>query len=440
MNQKPENQLTSRRDFIKTSAVIGGAIAAPAILPGRLFAAENSDTLKIGLVGCGGRGPGAALQALTADKNVVLTAVGDVFADRINSAVNALKKEEEVGSRVKVEDDHRFIGLDAYQKVINSGVDVVILTTPPAFRPQHLKAAIEAGKHVFCEKPVATDAAGVRSAIASAEEAKKKNLALVAGFCWRYAVPERALFERILDGAIGDVQVFYGTYYTQPVNPIPPVSQRPAEYTDLAWQLRMWQNFTWLSGDSIVEQAVHAVDWMCWTMKEVPPVKAVATGGRQIPAHGGNIFDHFAVNYEYENGARGFIGSRQQSGCMGDNSATIYGTKGVGRELGFASVPWIKGENAWHYDKKRAASKDMYQIEHDEMFASIRAGKPINNGPRLANSTMVAIMGRMAAYTGLEITWEQALNSTEVLVPSDLTWDMSLSVAPIAQPGKTRFV
>ena len=406
---------------------------APAFLSQRSSAAESSDTLKVGLIGCGGRGTGAASQALKADEHVILTAMADVFGDKLQSSLESLRKE--LPDKVKVEPDHCFVGLDAFQKVLDSGVDVVVLATPPGFRPQHLKAAVAAGKHIFCEKPVATDAPGVRSALESAELAKQKNLALVAGFCWRYNLA--ALFERILGGEIGDIRVIYGTYYTGPVKPMPPASDRPSSMNDLEWQLHNWYNFGWLCGDSIVEQAVHAVDWMCWAMKDVPPIKAVAVGGRQIPAEGGNIFDHFEVNYEYEGGARGFLGCRQQPGCSNDNTATFYGTKGEAREMGFSSMPFIRGQNKWQYKGPRP---DMYQIEHNEMFASIRAGKPINNGLRLCTSTMTAIMGRMAAYTGQEITWERALNSQETLVPEKLAWDVPIPVKPMARPGETKFV
>jgi len=433
MNPHPE-WATSRRDFLKTSAMIGGALMAPAILPGNSRAADGDALLKIGLIGCGGRGSGAAGQALHADKNTALTALGDVFEDRLKIGLKAL--QHEAPDQVRVDDQHCFVGVDAFQKVIDSGVDVVILATPPGFRPQHLQAAVAAGKHIFCEKPAATDAPGIRSVLASVAEAKRKNLALVAGFCWRYNLAERALFERILAGQIGEVQAFYGTYFAGPVKPMPPADTRPASATDLEWQLRNWMNFSWLSGDSLVEQAVHAVDWMCWAMNDAPPLKAIAVGGRQIPAEGGNIFDHFEVNYEYANGARGFIASRQQSGCATDNTATIFGAKGRARELGFSGMPFIKGAEDWHYDGPRP---DMYQVEHDEMFASIRAGKPINNGVRLAHSSLTAIMGRMAAYTGKEVTWEMAMNSQEALVPASLTWDMTLPVAPMPMPGRTKF-
>ncbi len=431
------DKLTSRREFLKTSALVGGALMAPAILPGRSFAAGNSDTIKIGLIGCGGRGTGAAGQALKADKNIELTAMADVFEDQLHNSLQSLRKEEP--EKIKVAPDHCFLGLDAYQKVIDSGVDVVLLATPPGFRPQHLKAAVAAGKHIFCEKPVATDAPGVRSVLETVEEARRKRLALVAGFCWRYSLPEQALFERIHQGDIGDVQVVYGTYYTGAVRPTPPDSERKPGMTDLEWQLRNWYGFAWLSGDGLVEQAIHAVDWMCWAMKDVPPQKAVAVGGRQIPAQGGNIFDHFEVNYEYADGARGFIGCRQQAGCYSDNTATIYGTKGHGREMGFAGLPYIKGEKSWRYGQ-HDPRPNMYQVEHNELFASIRKGDPINDGVRLAHSTLAGIMGRMAAYTGQDVTWEMAMNSKDHLVPAEITWDGPLTVAPRPMPGQTRFV
>jgi len=417
-----------------TAAAVGGVFAANLGFPERTFAA-NAETLKVGLVGCGGRGTGAANQALNADKNVVLSAVGDVFAEQITGSLAALKKEN--GTKVTVDPGHQFVGLDAYQKVIDSGVDVVILATPPGFRPLHLEAAVKAGKHIFCEKPVATDGPGVRSVLASVEEAKRKKLALVAGFCWRYNLAERGLFEKILDGAIGDMRAIYGTYYTGPVKPMPPADTRKPGMTDLEWQLRNWYNFVWLCGDGLVEQAVHAVDWMAWAMRDVPPLKAVAVGGRQVPSHGGNIYDHIEVNYEYADEVRGFLGCRQQSNCYNDNTCTFYGAKGIAREVGFNGMPTIRGETNWRYKGPRP---DMYQVEHDELFASIRSGNPINDGVRLAHSTLMAIMGRMAAYTGKDVTWEQALNSQERLVPEKFSWDMKLEVPPLAIPGRTKLV
>jgi len=308
MNVNPTSP-TTRRDFIKTSAAAGLALAAPAILSGRAFAQGNSETLRIGLIGCGGRGTGAAGQALNADSNVVLVAMGDAFADKIQTSLHELQKEgaqKGFGDRIKVTQDKCFSGLDAYEKVIEAS-DLVLLTTPPGFRPIHLKAAVEAGKHVFCEKPMATDAPGVRSVIQSAKLAKEKKLALVAGFCWRYDLPRRELFKRLHDGAIGDIRAIYATYYAGPVKRMPAPDTRLKDMGDLEWQMRNWYNFVWLSGDGYVEQACHSVDKTAWAMKDASPIKAVAVGGRQIPNYEGNIFDHMSVVYEFPNAVRVFF-------------------------------------------------------------------------------------------------------------------------------------
>jgi predicted dehydrogenase len=314
----------------------------------------------------------------------------------------------------------------------------VILATPPGFRPLHLKAAVEAGKHIFCEKPMATDAPGLRSVLESVEAAKRKNLALVAGFCWRYNYPRRELFKRIHDGDIGEIRAIYATYYTSPVKPMPAPSERPNDATDLQWQLRNWYNFVWLCGDGLVEQAVHSIDKIAWALKDTHPIKAVAVGGRQTENHEGNIYDHMEVNYEFANGVRAFMGQRQIVGCYNQTADYILGTKGTATIGAHRKKDVeITGESSWEYDASTPV-KDMYQVEHDELFASIRSGFPINNGIRMANSTMLAIMGRMAAYTGQEVTWEQAINSQERLVPAQLDWKMKLPIAPMAIPGKAK--
>jgi predicted dehydrogenase len=427
---------TTRREFLKTSALVGGALAAPAILPGNLFAKANTDTLRIGLIGCGGRGSGAADQALNADSNVLLTAMGDAFEDRLQTSLKNLQTKHP--EKVKVTPDNCFVGLDAFQKVIDSGVDVVLLATPPGFRPQHLKAAVAAGKHIFTEKPMATDAPGVRSVIASAEEAKKKNLSLVAGFCYRYSHGVRGIMQQIHEGAIGDVRAIYTTYNTGSV--WAPFARKP-EWTDMQYQVKNWYYYTWLSGDHITEQAVHCLDKMSWIMHDVPPVKCVAHGGRQVRTapEFGNIFDHFSVVYEYESGARGFHSCRQQEHCFSDNSDYILGGDGVAQIVRAFSGPYmIKGKNHWRFKEDKPT--DMYQNEHDEFFASIRSGNPINNGNYMATSTLIAIMGRMAAYTGQEITWEQAMNSQESLAPKNPDWNTTIAVAPVAIPGQTKFI
>ncbi|MBW7990573.1 MAG: Gfo/Idh/MocA family oxidoreductase [Planctomycetes bacterium] len=421
----------SRRDFIKTSAALGAASLA--VGTNRMYAA-GSDKIRIGLVGCGGRGSGAAAQALSTGEDVVLKAMGDVFEDRLQRSLKNLKDSEKFGRRVKVRKRKCFVGLDAYQKVIDSNVDVVLLATPPGFRPQHLRAAVEAGKQVFCEKPMATDAPGVRSVLQSAAIAKEKNLALVAGFCWRYHLARRAFYQRVHDGAIGDIRTVYATYLTGPVKPMRPASSRPAGMSDVEWQLHNWYNFAWLSGDGLVEQACHSVDKIAWAMNGVLPLKAVATGGRQFPNNEGNIFDHIDVFYEFPDGARAFMAQRQISGCYRDNSDFLMGSDGMGNIKGW-SDPTITGKETWRY---RGPKSDMYQIEHNELFASIRNGRPINDGIWMAHSSLMAIMGRMAAYTGKEVSWDAALNSEEKLVPDNLTWNMDLPIRPMAMPGKTQ--
>ncbi len=424
----------ARRDFLKASA-LGTVLAAgfPAIL-----SAQSTKAIKIGLVGCGGRGTGAASQALNADDYSELTAVADVYQERIDESLNQLRTvgDGKISHKVKVDPKNQFVGLDAYQKLIDSGVDVVLLATPPGFRPQHIRAVIEAGKHVFCEKPVAVDAPGVRDVLESVKLAKQKNISLVSGFCWRYSNYIKETFEQIESGAIGDIVAYYATYYTSPVKPMPDASERPAGMSDVEWQIRNWYNFGWLCGDSLVEQAVHSVDKVAWAMKDAPPVSCVATGGRQIPAKGGNIFDHFEVNYLYPNNVRAFVACRQMEGCYNENSDYILGTKGSAT-IGRGPLPRIEGEKKWTF---QGTKYDMYQAEHDALFASIRQGKPLNNGVRMVTSTMLAIMGRMAAYTGQQVTWDQAMNSQEKLGPDKVEWNMSLPVAPMSLPGKNKVI
>lgn len=428
----------SRRRFLQSSAAAGlaGALAGSLVIPRSVHAA-GSDALRIGLIGCGGRGTGACRQALSADPGAVLVAMGDAFADRLQASLKTLKDPAEdktnIIPRLQVDPDHCFVGFDAYKKVIES-VDVVLLTTPPHFRPAHLRAAIEAGKHVFAEKPVAVDAPGVRSVLASAQLAKDKNLSLVSGFCWRYNNAERAAFQQIHDGAIGDILTLYHTYNTTGLWQHP----RQDGWSDMENQLRNWLYYSWLSGDHICEQAVHSIDKMAWAMGDVMPVKAVAHGGRQVRTEErfGNIFDHFSVVYDFPAGQRGFLFCRQEDGCATDTSDHITGSKAVCDINGGQNLHRIHGGATWDYPGPR---NNMYQTEHDELFAAIRAGKPINNGVRMANSTMMAILGRMAAYTGKAITWDQAINSKEDMTPAKYEWG-PMPVGPVAMPGKTAFL
>ena len=435
-----EHALTRRR-FVQSSAAL--AMLGGGALTSLLSAAPRraDSALKIGFIGCGGRGTGAAVQALNADSNAVLTAMGDVFESRIENSLKNLTQHfgETAAQRVRVEKSRQFVGFDAYQKVIDSDVDVVILTTPPGFRPMHLKAAIEAGKHVFCEKPVAVDAPGIRSVLESARLANEKKLAIVCGFCWRYSDAERMAFKKVADGEIGDVITVHSTYHTSTLGKRP----RKPEWTDMEFQLKNWWHFNWLSGDHLVEQACHSVDRLAWATGDKTPLKCVALGGRAArsgPEHG-NVFDHFTVIYEYDDGRRAFLTTTQIDNTPADNTDYIYGREGSIEVCGFKPLHFMKdraGKEVWRYN---GPYNDMYQTEHNELFASIRAGEPINDGEWMAHSTMMAIMGRMAAYTGQMITWEQAMKSEENLLPTlDVMRFGDLPVAPVPVPGVTKIV
>ena len=424
---------SSRREFLRsTSAAVATGLVSGISLPAVASGAPRSNQLKIGLIGCGGRGTGAAAQALSADDHVELSAMGDLHEDQLQRSLAILRKR--LPQKVKVTPECCFLGFDAYQKVIDAGVDVVLLTTPPGFRPRHLEAAVRAGKHAFLEITAAVDAPGVRSVLESAALAKKKNLGVLSGFCWRYNYRHRGALQQIRDGAIGEIRTVYATYLRGDLSN--KHGPRKPGMTDLAWQIRNWYDYSWLSGDvTIVLSGGHSVDKMSWWLDDVMPIKAVATGSRVYPSEG-NTFDNCYVAYEYASGIRCFLGCRSQPGCYNENADYVVGTKGI-CTIGRGTVPVIKGQTRWRYT---GTMNDMYQTEHDEFFASIRAGRPINDGTQMAHSTLMAIMGRMAAYTGQEITWEAALNSKQSLVPDKLDWNTKLDLPPVATPGRTEFI
>ncbi len=429
----------SRRDFLKTSTAAVGGVLAGGLAIVRSAHAAGSDVLRLGLIGCGGRGTGAAGNAMTADKNTKLVAMADAFEDRLQNSLAGLKKE--YARQVDVPPERRFSGFDAYQKVIESGVDVVLLCEPPHFRPQHLKAAVAAGKHIFCEKPVAVDAPGFRSVLESSEEAKKKGLSLVSGLCWRYETAVTATMQQILDGAIGQITSIQVTYNTGTIGG----RDRDPKLTEMQYQMRNWYCFAWLSGDHNVEQHVHSLDKAGWAMRDEPPLAAWGLGGRQVRvgARYGDIYDHHAVVYEYPNGVLAHSYCRQQPGCWGDVTDTFFGTKGRAIVLNDFRIEDLKGNTTWKFKGKRNA---MYVAEHEALFKSIRSGKPINNGLYMARSTMLAILGRMVDYTGQRLTWEEAINSKQVLAPASYAWDADPPTRPgpdgypIATPGATKFV
>ena len=426
--------MLTRRHFLRNSSTVAvsGLVASATLSRAADSSTPAPSVIKVGLIGCGGRGTGAALQALKADPGVRLTALADVFADRLDSSLATLKKMTAVANRIDVTPATSFVGLDAYQKVIDSGVDVVLLASTPAFRPEHFRATVAAGKHVFCEKPVAVDGPGIRSVLASAAEAQRKNLSVMSGFCWRYDPRMRATVAQIHAGAIGDLRAIIATYHTGTLTTKFPGTRTPGQ-TDLEWQLRNWYNFTWLSGDHLVEQAIHNVDKIAWLMKQEMPTQAIAVGGRTVPAYG-NTYDNFSVAYEYASGVRATLSCRQHDGVYNEVTDYVMGTEGIFSN-GRLATQGITGKTNWKYT---GPTRDMYQVEHDELFAAIRAGRPVNDGISMAHSTLMAIMGRMAAYTGQVVTWDRALNSEEVLVPATLDWNAPRPVAARAIPGQTK--
>lgn len=414
-----------RREFLKATGV--GAAALPLA---SLVNPLRDKTLRIGLVGCGGRGTSAAMQALNADKDCVLYSLGDLFPDRLASSLSGLT--ENYAERIQVEESRQHVGFDAFQKVVEE-VDVVLFATPPAFRPAHLKAAVKAGCHVFCEKPVAVDAPGVRSVLETAAAARAKGLSMASGFCWRSALSHRAIYGHIHAGALGPVRHIYGNYMAGGLWS----KQRQSGWTDLEFQLRNWLYYTALSGDHLVEQAVHSVDKILWAKRDQPPARAIGVGGRQVRTEAifGHIYDHFGITYEWEDGCTAQLQCRQQNGTHMENIDRIVCADGVAHVDGWAGNYRFEGAKEWVYD---GPGNNMYQTEHDELFESIRNGGGLNQGVSMAYSTLAAIMGRMAAYTGQRITWDQAMNSEEKLTPERWEFGPGLA-AEVAMPGKTKF-
>jgi predicted dehydrogenase len=430
-----QDSSTSRRDFIKTTA--GVSLAALTFDNSRVFAA-GSDKLRVGLIGCGGRGTGAAKDCVKSSENVEIVAMGDMFSDRLDKSLASLSRT--VDDKVSVTKDASFSGLDAYEKVLECDIDMVILATPPHFRSAQLKAAIEAGKHVFMEKPVAVDPAGVRSVIATSELAQQKGLAIVAGTQRRHQAHYLEVMKRIHNGQIGEIKGGQ-CYWNQDnlwVSRAAKNLQKKAvlDWSDMEYQLRTWLFFTWLSGDHIVEQHVHNIDIINWAVGS-HPVQCIGLGGRQVRTgpEFGNVFDHFAIEYEYPNGARVQSMCRQIDGCTNEIAERVIGTKGVAFTNG--GLGKIEGANAYEYEGE---SPSPYVQEHADLIASIRKGNPLNEGRRIAESTLTAIMGRMSAYTGRALKWDWAMKASELdLTPPSYEFG-DLPVRPVAVPGKTELI
>ena len=431
----PDKEKLSRRRLLKTSAALAGAALVPETEISSRVYAVGGDTIKIALVGCGGRGSGAVVSALTVNPNAKLVAMADAFGDRLEIARKTLSKRK--GQQVAVDDDHCFTGFDGYRKLINSGVDVAILACPPHFRPIHAKACVDAGVHVFAEKPMAVDAPGVHTILAAGEEARRKNISFVSGFEQRYSEGAREAVKRVHDGAIGEVfsmEANFNTGYLWHRG-------REPHWSEMEFQMRNWYYFTWLSGDHIVEQHVHLEDFIGWIMHEEAPLHAWGIGGRQVRTEPkwGDIFDHHAVVFEYPSGTRVYAFCRQQRGCYNSVSFSAQGTKG--RMAGWSQIV-MEGKTKWDSGKRRVHPEI---TTFEEMFTGMKTGKPINDSVPMARSTMLAILGRMATHSGQRITWDQAFNSKLKLAPQRYAWEAKPPVLcgpdgqyPQPMPGVTK--
>jgi predicted dehydrogenase len=428
----------SRRDFMKQASLIaGGSMMMPAFAKANYFSGAD-DVIKVALVGCGGRGTGAAMQALLSKQNVRLVAVADAFRDRIDECLSILK-EEEVKEKVVVPEENKFTGFDAYKKAIPLA-DVVILTTPPGFRPAHFEEAVKAGKHVFMEKPVATDPVGIQKVLAAAEVAKQKKLNVVVGLQRRYQNSYRELFKK--KNLIGDITSAQAWWNNDGVW----VKNRQPNQTEMEYQMRNWYYFTWICGDHIVEQHIHNIDVVNW-FKGAYPVKAQGMGGREVRKgkDHGEIFDHHYVEFEYADGSILNSQCRHIPGTMSKVDELIVGTKGK-IYCGSGKITDASGKALFQFD--RSTENNPYQQEHDELFAAIAKGEyKFHDAENGAKATLTAILGRMATYSGQVITWDQALNSTLNLQPKNLDFSATPPLVPnqegnypIPIPGVTKYV
>jgi myo-inositol 2-dehydrogenase / D-chiro-inositol 1-dehydrogenase len=406
---------TSRRDFLGASAALTGA----AFTLSRHAYAAGSDTIKIGLIGCGGRGSGAAVNAMNAGPDIKLVALADVFPDKVDAALERLKTQKP--QQVAVDADHRFVGFDAYKQLIQSDVDVVLIAPSSHFIPVHFKAAVEAGKHVFCEKPHGFDMPGIQIVKTAGEEARRKGLSVVSGLCWRYDPGVRETMSRVLDGTIGDIVAIQETYVSAPYG----VNERQAGWNEMQYQMRNWYHFNWLSGDQIAQQLLHSLDKASWALGDKPPLRVWGMGGRQtcLDPKYGDQFDHQAVVFEYPNDVRVYGFTRDQTDCYRDTSDFIMGTKGRCDLIKYR----IEGEKSWSY---QGPKESMTDAEHKALFDSIRSGKPLNNTHYMCLSSQLAVAGQIAAYSGQLIPWEKALQSKRSFALPRYDWDVQPPVKP----------
>lgn len=423
----------SRRSFLRASgAALGCAVAsgrAPAVH------ARGEGAIRIGLIGCGGRGTKAAANAMNSGPDVRLVALADLFPERIEASLTELRAAKP--DQVDVPPERRFLGFDAYKGLIGSGVDAVLIAAASHFHPEMLRAAVEAGKHVFCEKPHGIDVPGVQVSLAACEEAKRKGLSVVSGLCWRYDLGVQETVKRIRDGAIGDVVAIQETYASQPYG----VEERKPGWSELEYQIRNWYHFNWLSGDQTAQQLIHSMDKASWVLGDAPPLKVWGMGGRQacIDPKYGDQYDHHAVVYEYPRGVRVFGLTRDMADCYREVSDYVIGTKGRASLIEHR----IEGETNWKYG---GPLPDKYDVEHQVLFDAIRSGRPVNDGAFLCLSTLLAVAAQIACYSGQAVTWAQVLRSRRSFALPRYGWDVEPPVRPgpdgrypSAVPGREEF-
>lgn len=433
-----EEAKSTRRSFVKKVSAGAAALGlSPLILPSASAAAgTNNKKLKVGVVGLGGRGSGAVRDILTADPDTVLWAVADIFENRMK---NVARFEKQFSGRVDTDNGKRhFVGFDGYQKVIDSGVDIVLLTSTPAFRPLHFEAAVAAGKHVFLEKPIALDVPGLLSVVESAKKAQSNGLSVLTGLVWRYSPHLMELHKRVQDGEIGEVLSTSSAYSGggRP-NKMPDIKYKPANMSDMEWAQRYWQSYLELGGDGVLEFMIHGIDRMSWAMGDGIPVKCYANGANIHPVKGANSWDSFSLRYEYADGRISDFLGRQIPGTYSPSGDTIIGTKGQAIARGSNVSIVREGKTIWN-----SSGGLGYVNEHKILTQHIRKGKVYNDViDQMANSHAVAIMGRTAAYTGKLITGKQIMSSKDILIETKgMTFETPFKARPSAVPGKTKFI
>jgi len=434
VNATPETT-TTRRNFLKATAAAAGAAAiGPLVIPGNLHAA-GSDIIKLGLIGAGDRGTGAAIQALKADKGARLVAMADVFADRLQASRSEIKGA--VADQMAVDDGHCFVGFDAYQKVIDSGVDAILIACASRYHPIYLKAGIAAGKHVFVEKPHAIDPPGVKVVEEACAEAKRKNLCVVSGLHRRYDSAVQETMKRILDGAIGEIVAAEVSFMRTPYK----IVNRDPKWSEMEWQFRTWYHFSYLSGDDVPQSLIHTLDTATQALREESPVSAHGLAGRSasIATIYGDVFDHHTVVYEYASGVQVYGLLRTQNDCHGEVEVKLFGTKGRATEGS------ITGPVNWRYEGKNPGG---HQQEQTEFMAALRAGKVINNGDYMVRSTLNTVLGQMACYTGRKVAYKEAAECKFTYPPKDGRIDFTIDppvkpdangIYPVPIPGKSRW-